>query len=104
MALVAEYVDTKLDNVARLDVLRRLETEADTCRSAGGNDVPGQHSHEPTEVIDDMRVVENEVRGITNLLFCHSHRARIGDYAGLKLHPAWRGMGRAGCRYRRFYL
>ena len=60
-------VDSKLDQVAGLEVGLRVHSHADPGRRARGNDVPGEKGHEPADVAEKKRYLEVKVGGVARL-------------------------------------
>jgi len=65
------------DDVARLQVPRRLAAHPDARRRSGGDDVPRQQRHEPADVADEVRHAED-------------HRARVARCIGSPLTSSQR--------------
>src|SRR6185437_12957935 len=59
LALVAEALDAAGDDVADVQVLRRLHSEAHAGRRAGGDDVAREECHELADVGDEVRAAED---------------------------------------------
>src|SRR4051812_22743216 len=64
LALLAQALDAERDDVAHLEVLRRLHAEPHAGRRAGGDDVARQQRHELADVRNQARRPED-------------HRARV---------------------------
>ena len=63
----ADAVDLDPDDVAGLEVARRVEADADAGRRAGGDDVAGLQRHAGRDRRDDRRDVEDQEAGIRAL-------------------------------------
>src|SRR6476661_6234610 len=63
LALLAEALDAERDDVADIEILRRLHAGADAGRGAGRDDVAGQQRHELRDVGDALRHRKNHGRG-----------------------------------------
>ena len=61
--LDSQSVDAEFNGVTGFEVLRRLESETDSGRGAGGNDIAGQERHELADIADEEGDFENEVGG-----------------------------------------
>ena len=67
LPLCTEAVNPELKDITLLNESRRVESDADSGRSTGGDDISGKQGHESAHVCHEMRNGEDQVAGVTVL-------------------------------------